>query len=99
MFQVVFYDFRGHHDWIGRAPIKKGGVLTKHRKRWPPKQRRDFFTREAAEMFIDNLRHDIGEDKVAATIIDLSAPKPPPPLDPMLPGDWPLQSRRHASIF
>jgi hypothetical protein len=92
--QVIFFDFRNHHDWIGRAPIKNGGVLKKHRKKLPPKQKRDFYTREAAEQFVANLRHDIGADEVAATIIDLSAPPPTPaPKDRLLPGDWPFQTR------
>jgi hypothetical protein len=100
MYRVIFYDFRDHHDWIGRRPIKPGGVLTKHRKKLPRKQLRDFFTLEAAKQFIADLRHLAGEDEIAATIVDTNTPKPPPkPLDPMLPGDWPLQSRRDGSIF
>ena len=100
MYRLIFYDFRNHHDWIGRRPIKLGGVLTKHRKKLPPRQVRDFFTWEAAEQFIADLRHLAGKDEIAATIVDTNGPKPlPPPLDPMLPGDWPLQSRRDGLIY
>lgn len=92
-FRVVFWDFRNHHDLIGRVPVKKGRRA--RRVKPPPKQTLDFYTREAAADFIADLRHRAGEDEIVAQVIDLGVPRPPPPLQhKMLPGNWPMQNRR-----
>jgi hypothetical protein len=72
---------------VGRKGVKK------QRKKLPPKQVRDFNTREAAKDFIANLRREFGDDEVAATIIELRAPSPSPPQERMLAGHWPYQTR------
>jgi hypothetical protein len=90
--RLIFWNFTGHHDWVGRRLVPKV-----RRKAPPPKQIRDFRSREAAQEFADNLRIEYGVDEIAATILDLSAPPPPPrPQNQLLPGSWPYQSRAGA---
>jgi hypothetical protein len=91
LWRVNFYDFRHHHDWVGPIQGKMGLPSMKRRKKAPPEQRREFRTREEAEWFVGSLRHDLGDD-LAAQIVDLSTPPPPPtPRNQMLPGHWPRQ--------
>lgn len=91
--RVLWSDYRGHHDWIGRQPVKRGGNYTSGRTRPPPVLHNDFITREGAEDFVAKLRRDVPEDELLVQIVSLEKP-PPAPLDQLLPGEWPRQGPR-----
>jgi hypothetical protein len=81
--RVYWWDFTGHHNWIGRRPKRKQ----------PQRHTCDFATREEAEAFVANLRTN---EEIVAQIKPTRETKPPQPQAAPLPGasDWPPQRRR-----
>ena len=91
--RVLWCDFRGHHNWIGRAPVPSGGVHKRGRPiKKPPVQHRDFFKRAAADEFAQKLRGRIPVDELVVQVVALPQ-RCLSPQDEMLPGPWPQQQR------
>jgi hypothetical protein len=91
--RVLWCDWRGHHDWVGRGSVKRGGFFKKYRTKPPPRHAQDFLSREGAESFVAKLRREISEDDLVVQIVGLRSLRPLPPVDQLLPGSWPLQRR------
>jgi hypothetical protein len=93
-FRVHWWDWRGHHDWIGPKAPKRGTTTAYRRKAKPPEQTRDFLTRQGAEDFVAKQRRDIPEDELVVEIRSLrDQPTEPVPVPLLLPGTWPYQRR------
>jgi hypothetical protein len=90
-FRIVWRNYRGHHDWIGKPAGRRGNEV--RRKPPPPEQCRDFATIAEAEAFRALLIAEIGRDNLADVLLDLGRPTPPRPEQMRLPGEWPLQRR------
>jgi len=81
--RVYWWDFTGHHNWIGRRPKRKQ----------PQRHTCDFATREEAEAFVANLRTNeeiVAQIKPMRELVTVAAPTPP--FADV--GFWPYQGRR-----
>lgn len=88
-YRVVWVDFRGHHDFVGRFRLPKSADRVKP----PPRHHRDFRTRGLAEQFVAQLRREIPKGEVVTQIISLGRTARPVLKEQLLPGLWPLQRR------
>ncbi len=85
--RVKWWDFEGHHDWVGKYP--------RRRKPLPPMERvRSFYSREAAEKFAASLRSAGADDDLVGQVSSQLNTLRPRPQQPLLPGDWPRQQRQ-----
>jgi hypothetical protein len=79
--RVLWSNWQGHHDWIGRRLLKKNGVRKAYRIKPPIRHTRDFPTQTAAKEFVAELRRQIPDDELVVQIIP-----PPGPVWVGLPG-------------
>jgi hypothetical protein len=84
--RVLWWDWRNHHDWVGRRLLKGAQV-----RPLPPRRTQDFLSREGAEKFIAKLRRQVPEGDLVVQLVSLRQLLPPPPRDALLPGPRPLQ--------
>lgn len=89
---VHWWDWRGHHDWIGQQR-RRVGTLKPFRMKPPQRQIREFPDRATAENFVTELRQLIPPGELIAQVVGLPPPPVDPPIDQLLPGDWPLQRK------
>jgi hypothetical protein len=84
--RVRWWDFDGHHDYIGRHQHRR-------KKPLPPIERtRDFYSREQAQKFAASLRREDGAE-ILVQLVPRQRERRARPLQPLLPGAWPLQER------
>jgi hypothetical protein len=92
--RVQWWDWRGHHDFVGRSPPRRGGNVRHARKPAPKRHAQDFLTRDGAAKFIRKLRREIPKDELIVQVVSLRELLPLPPPNEFLPGAWPLQEPR-----
>jgi hypothetical protein len=90
--RVIWANYTGFHDWLGRVPAKTSAHGKPKRRRQRPQHTADFPTRAEAEAFAEALRRD-GQDEIVAQVVPVPPPPSPPAIDPLLPGSWPQQWR------
>jgi hypothetical protein len=92
--RVLWWDWRGYHDWVGRRSLPKAGIHRPVRVKQPLRQSRSFRNRAGADYFVAQLRREIPEHELIVQVVYLQ-PKPSQavPRDQFLPGLWPLQQR------